>query len=443
MNELLDWLHLCRKSARLEVRHIRHEALTEWHLDAAGVLVHRSRRFFAIAKVSRRIGGEWQSQPIILQPEIGILGFAARTGVSGNELLLQAKTEPGNHGGTQFAPSVQATESNFERVHGGRPTPLLAEFRRPDRAAVLCDLLQSEQGSRFFGKYNRNVMLLLPHAQVDGKNWRWTAIEQILPLLWVDHCVNTDARSVLVCAPWSFLCGDRAPFTLAVDVWSRSLAQSFASRDPHRLTAARDTLEQLRKDSLPSVGEIAGLPECHEWTRFSRGWRDRHRARFDICLVAVSVRDREVGAWQQPLFTACGPSRIVMLVQVRAGELRIMLRARAQIGFREGWQYGPSLMSEFDASRDRLWQAGVQDRGRLRARVCQSDEGGRFGWTECNYEIRELEAHCALPNDPTQVWLSLGECLDLVQTPGLVDNEARSCLSLFLPWLLHPPQASA
>jgi oxidase EvaA len=37
--------------------------------------------------------------------------------------LLQAKLEPGNINNLQLSPTVQATESNYRRVHGGKKTP--------------------------------------------------------------------------------------------------------------------------------------------------------------------------------------------------------------------------------------------------------------------------------------------------------------------------------
>ena len=97
---------------------------------------------------------------MIDQPELGWLGFVVRTAGAGVEWLVQAKTEPGNVHGTQLAPTLQATRSNFTRVHGGRPTRFLDLFRAGD--AVLSDGPHSEQGSAFLHscRIDRSLHLL-------------------------------------------------------------------------------------------------------------------------------------------------------------------------------------------------------------------------------------------------------------------------------------------
>ena len=77
-------------------------------------------------------------------------------------VLVQAKVEPGNIGYAQLAPTVQATQSNYERVHGSQETPFLDWFLGQRQDAVLDDCLQSEQGSRFLGKFNRNMAVRVP-----------------------------------------------------------------------------------------------------------------------------------------------------------------------------------------------------------------------------------------------------------------------------------------
>ena len=63
------------------------------------------------------IGKNWD-QPIIIQNEKGILGIL-KDSVK-NKYLLQAKVEPGNKNRLQLSPTVQATKSNYQRVHGGK-----------------------------------------------------------------------------------------------------------------------------------------------------------------------------------------------------------------------------------------------------------------------------------------------------------------------------------
>jgi len=64
------------------VKKVALDALTGWEVNAIlGDIVHESGKFFSIRGLNVKICGglekEWQ-QPIIDQPEIGVLGFIAK-----------------------------------------------------------------------------------------------------------------------------------------------------------------------------------------------------------------------------------------------------------------------------------------------------------------------------------------------------------------------------
>jgi oxidase EvaA len=108
--------------------------------------------------------------------------------------------------GTQVAPSVQATQSNYRRVHGGLPTPLIDWFLTPTPDAVtLVDVPQSEQGPLLprqvqpqCGDCRRRWV----HPRRIRRTGRGFSAGQVIQALAVDFTVNTDARSVLSCADW-------------------------------------------------------------------------------------------------------------------------------------------------------------------------------------------------------------------------------------------------
>ena len=91
-------------------------------------IYHSSGKFFKIVGIdvkSNMIGKNWD-QPIIVQKELGILGIIKDK--IKNRYLLQAKVEPGNKNKLQLSPTVQATKSNYKRVHGGKKIPYLNFF---------------------------------------------------------------------------------------------------------------------------------------------------------------------------------------------------------------------------------------------------------------------------------------------------------------------------
>ena len=137
--------------------------LAGWHFAAdSGNLVHRSGRFFAVAGLrveveSGPVSG-W-SQPMLFQPETGVLGMLVKRFGGVLHCLIQAKMEPGNHYRLQLSPTVQATRSNYTAVHGGRPVPYLDYFRGAAPSTVLTDVIQAEHGTWFDQKRNRNLVV--------------------------------------------------------------------------------------------------------------------------------------------------------------------------------------------------------------------------------------------------------------------------------------------
>ena len=102
--------------------------MSKWKLDSKKIS-HKSGKFFSICgvKIETNWGGVW-SQPIIHQPEIGILGIISKKLIIKYIFLLQAKIEPGNINKVQLSPTLQATKSNYTKVHGGKSPNYLNYF---------------------------------------------------------------------------------------------------------------------------------------------------------------------------------------------------------------------------------------------------------------------------------------------------------------------------
>ena len=156
-----EWLADRARAIRCSVTRVPFAELDAWSFDPdTGNIVHDSGRFFTVAGI--RVDddhGLRASQPILNQPEIGILGLLTREFDGIRRYLVQAKMEPGNINTLQLAPTVQATRSNYMRVHGGRKTRFLEHFRGAGRGRPVVDVLQSEQGSWFLRKRNRNMVV--------------------------------------------------------------------------------------------------------------------------------------------------------------------------------------------------------------------------------------------------------------------------------------------
>jgi len=445
-----DWIEARRAAVAIACRPVPWTALEQWrHVE--GRLVHRTGRFFSVAGL-RRHATAWSpqlEQPIIDQPEIGILGWLIRRDRSGSEILLQAKPEPGNVGGIQVGPSVQATESNYGRVHGGHPTPHVDLFLRPPRGRLRADALQSEQGTRFLGKFNRNATVDVTGLTTEpaSEDWRWFPVRGLLDALGEDYLVNTDARSSLCCSDWSALAAPDAPFARWRDRggFGEALLESSESRpaEPEGSPqAVRHRLEQLRAQARFTTEPIP-IDQL-------KGWRcgpvcivDDAEADFEVRGFEIAIPNREVMSWDQPLVHAIHRDAFTLLCQRRGGVLRFALRASVEIGFREGVQLGPTIQRlgpqddcRHPAGRcfDAAWR-DVAETAAERSSCWQSDEGGRFHHSVARYAVAELGEDCVPPPDPSCVWVTLSQLRLLARETGILTNEARSAASLLLQLL--------
>jgi dTDP-4-dehydro-6-deoxy-alpha-D-glucopyranose 2,3-dehydratase len=198
--EILAWLEAKRLTQHLHVKPIPLADLRRWSFDSrSGDLVHDRGGFFAIRGLEVRTNSgpvkHW-TQPIMDQPEIGLLGMLVRKINGIIYLLIQAKAEPGNVGGVQLAPTVQATRSNFTRIHEGRSTPYLEYFLGEGRGKTLFDQHQTEQGARFYRKRNRNMIVMLDERETlePHPDFRWVTLGQLKRLMEHNDTVNMDAR---------------------------------------------------------------------------------------------------------------------------------------------------------------------------------------------------------------------------------------------------------
>ena len=159
--EILEWMKVQNDSVVSRISQIPLEEMNKWGYQDDRIR-HVSGKFFSIDGIrihtNYRNIHEWD-QPIINQPEIGFLGFIVKKFNGVLHFLLQAKIEPGNLNVVQLSPTLQATRSNYMRVHGGATPNYLEYFTGDKDVTVLVDQLQSEQGARFLHKRNRNIIV--------------------------------------------------------------------------------------------------------------------------------------------------------------------------------------------------------------------------------------------------------------------------------------------
>ena len=122
LKKIYNWLKNQKKKQKIIIKEKDLSQLKLWKYKSKKIF-HTSKKFFSIIGVrvtSNFYKHKTWDQPIIYQNGSGILGILRRN-ISGQpEYLLKANVEPGNINKLQISPTVQATKSNYTRVHGGK-----------------------------------------------------------------------------------------------------------------------------------------------------------------------------------------------------------------------------------------------------------------------------------------------------------------------------------
>ncbi|MBU6533278.1 NDP-hexose 2,3-dehydratase family protein [Streptomyces mayonensis] len=445
------WFAACARRSATEVEPVPLDELAGWRREpGTGNLVHDSGLFFSVEGITVERPGaavpRW-SQPVINQPETGILGLLMTEFDGVAHFLMQAKTEPGNHNGLQLSPTVQATRSNYTGAHRGRPVPYVEYFRDASRHTVVADVRQSEQGAWFYRKRNRNMIVEVGEPVEVREGFCWLTLGQIHRLLALDDMVNMDSRTVLSCLP---LTGagleDAAP--PAADAFRTALLRSCGSGADegvhsvgeilHWINEARSTTE-LRVRPTP-LNQITG------W--HTTGGRISHDSGlfFDVMGVRVRARGREVDQWTQPLVAAGRTGVIAFLTRPIDGVLHVLMRAKAEPGHNDVVELAPTVQCTPQnyaalpaAARPALLDEVLDaDPRRIRFDTTLSEEGGRFYHTRNRYLV--VEADDSVPDDhPDFRWVTLRQLTDLLRHSYYLNVEARTLVTC-LRSLLTAPQ---
>ncbi|WP_207631589.1 MULTISPECIES: NDP-hexose 2,3-dehydratase family protein [unclassified Actinopolyspora] len=418
--EFHRWFDERRTVNNYEVSVVSLDELDGWLSDPeSGNLVHRSGRFFTIEGVDvttdHREVGAW-SQPIILQPEIGILGILVKDFGGVTHCLMQAKMEPGNVNMLQLSPTVQATRSNYTQVHGGNQVPYLEYFLSPRRGRVVFDALQSEQGSWFLNKRNRNMIVEVDSEIEVRDDFRWVSVDELRDLVHEPNLVNMDSRTVL--SGMSFLYSDSQGSGLHT---TQELLSWF--------TEARSRYRLDRR--------LINLSAVKHWERSAERISHEDHLFFDVIGVDVRATSREVASWSQPMIAPIGHGIIAFLAKRIREQLHLLVAARTEPGtgdvvemsstvnctpenYRRGAedQYPLFLREVLDAPPERV----LVD-------VVHSEEGGRFYHAENRYLVVEVAEEFPLEVPEDFVWMTVDQLTSFVRYGNHVNVGARSLLT--------------
>ena len=440
--DVLEWIRSRNREVRVRLERVPLDGMEGWLLDEEKTkLRHRSSGFFSIEGISVQTNwgdvAAWD-QPIINQPEIGFLGIIAKEFDGILYFLMQAKVEPGNVNNVQLSPTLQATKSNYTRVHQGR-APRYLEYFMDGSSEVLLDQLQSEQAARFLKKRNRNIIIRVKEDIDVGEDFRWLTLGQIKELMRMDNVVNMDTRTVVSGIRFG-VAGDRARLLEGrlSDLGARFLSSelnadsSMHSFDQiiHWFTGLKVRYDlRIRGIPLHAVAGWVIEPDCirHVEDRF-----------FRVIAMRVEISNREVTRWDQPLIEPVRQGICAFIVREIGGTLHFLVQGKVEPGNLDIVEMAPTVQCVTgpytrDYSRRTLPYLDLVLNARpdqLIFDALQSEEGGRFYREQNRNLILLVGDEFPVDTPDNYTWMTLHQLKTFLKFNNYLNIQARNLISM-------------
>lgn len=445
---VIEWLKEQNENVQVSVERIPFSSLKRWGFDEnKGVLKHETGRFFSIdgIRVKTNMGSvhEWE-QPIINQHEIGYLGFITKEFNGVLHFLMQAKIEPGNVNHAQLSPTLQATKSNYTRVHQGKAPAYLEYFQNAKPHQILLDQLQSEQGARFMRKRNRNVIIKIEEDIAISENFVWLTLAQIKELMKQDNLVNMDTRTVISGIPFgeyehgiidlfSFLDRDLDKDSIQSKLLKSTLAMKGALHGFDEIISfitRHKSYYELAIENIPlnqvqqwNIGEMEINHDLHKF--------------FKVIAAEVVIGNREVHSWTQPMIEPAQEGICAFICKEINGLLHFAVQAKLECGNFDIIEFAPTVQCltgnyRTEASTRTLpfldYILNISPK-QIIYNSLQSEEGGRFYREQNRNMIILAGGEIALELPENYIWMTLNQLHMFIKFNNYINIQARSLIA--------------
>lgn len=436
--EIRQWIKQRNKEVNVNVERVPFAELRNWHLDSDGSLRHDSGRFFSIEGIHVETDYEsrpsW-NQPIINQPEVGYLGILCKEIDGILYFLMQAKIEPGNVNCVQISPTLQATKSNYKRVHQGKAPNYLEYFVNAKPHEIILDQLQSEQGARFLRKRNRNIIIKVDEEVEELEDFCWMTLGQIKELMRYDNMVNMDTRTVLSGLNISDFCSLADDLSKMSERGHNFLLSARTNHSYHTINELLSWLSNLkakydlRVTPFPLNGMI-------EWKVFDDAIARPDKRFFQIIGVNVTIENREVTSWCQPLVQPMQEGICAYIIKKINGIYHFLIQAKMECGNFDVLELAPTLQCLTGKVPDKLERRPFFYNYILNAApnqviydVLQSEEGGRFYKEQNRNMIIEVGDDFPLEVPERYTWMTLEQIYQFLRFNNYLNIQSRSLIA--------------
>tara|TARA_B100000965_G_scaffold170712_1_gene142516 strand:+ start:2105 stop:3415 length:1311 start_codon:yes stop_codon:yes gene_type:complete len=403
-DELEDYLNEKNHNSTAHTEFIGLKDLDKWDFDSNGNFSHETGRFFKVTGIFY----ENISSGILLQSDIGTLGviYTFINGVL--HFLIQFQEEPGSLGPFQLFSTIQATKSNYSRVHGGNLPPYWEQFQNIGRENILHEGILSEQGARYYQKYNRNVIIYSEEVLEEAENFKWMTLGQLYKFHNIDNSIASCLRSVL------------------------SLLNPAPDKDKEMSKGKNlNFLLNMNKDEYKAESRIQDGVESFYINKTDSIEINSDLDSFSIKAVKVDIKGREVKKWSQPIVVEAKNFEYYLFRLILNNQIYYMWKRTLEPGYSFGFMYGPTVLdTSYSKNGNNLEETLIQMKNLgnvvLNKKYVMSEEGGRFWKSTATHHIYDVFLYDdSLPSD-TKVFDKY-ETHKLLEK-GFLSIEARSLL---------------
>jgi|MDTC01.2.fsa_nt_gb oxidase EvaA len=403
--EILEQYKTVNSTENFKVSEIGLSNLNDWFFDESKNFSHISKKFFKVTG-AKNLESKYV---LLLQNEIGTLGLLSCIHNDIMHFLIQFKKEPGNIVSSQLSPTLQATVSNQQKVHGGKAPKYLENFTLINDEDIIAQQNLPEQGNRYWKKLNNNIIVLTEY-QKEQNGYTWMTLGQIYKFMEIDNSINSCLRSVLS----------------LINIKQLNLNRDISSGRINKLISSN-----IRKFSSESSLENSVI-EYYDQNKdelFFKGVKDE----FYIKGISISIQDREVGKWHQPIIYDPNLKEYSLVSIVIDGKRFYLLKIYDEIGYKDGFIFGPTFILRKNNKQtfSQLTLETISQYGDLELvrELKMSEEGGRFLHTTVNHSFYELRC------DKFEFSFENFELFDeqelnILNNTGYLSMEARSLLFL-------------
>ena len=445
---IIDWVERRKKEVSVNINQMAFDEMSQWSFDENySRLAHTSGKFFSIEGI--RVQTNWGEvaqwdQPIINQPEIGFLGIICKEYNGILYFLMQAKIEPGNINVVQLSPTLQATKSNYTQVHKGKKPPYLEYFTDKKRNDILLDQLQSEQGSKFLKKRNRNIIMLVDDEISLNDDFRWLTLGQIKQLMKKDNFINMDTRTVISGIPFGSYSPNIESFYNAMlsntelNELGKKLMISEISQD-NSLHTIEEIMFWFTDLKMKYELEVSSIPlnEVNNWNIGRSEITHNENKYFKVIGVNVEISNREVRSWDQPLIAPTQEGISAFIMKEINGIIHFLVQAKIECGNFDIIELAPTVQCLTGNYNTRESKATLpfldfvlNAKDGIILDTLQSEEGGRFYHEQNRSMIMMVGDEFTTDVPERYTWLTLRQIKAFIRFNNFMNIQARSLLSL-------------